>query len=376
VLALSGFALAAWLLIDHLQRAGEVGMVLLLVYWILTLPELGQQIAGVIHQYPTFRNIMLRLLEPLGAPDETDTVPGGTAPEPPTTAATAAAAGTADTAAEAAGGTGVSMCGVTVLAGGHVILQDINLEIEPGSHLAIVGPSGAGKSSLVGLLLGWHRAASGTLRVDGELLAGEVLRRLRQHTAWIDPAVQLWNRTFIENLRFGTGGNSPIPLSTVLAGADLYQVLERLPDGLQTMLGEGGGLVSGGEGQRVRLGRAMLRPGVRMTILDEPFRGLDRSLRHQMLARARELWQQATLICITHDVGETCDFERVVVMNEGKIVEDDSPSHLRNQPQSLYSRMLAAEQQVREQLWENPEWRLLTLANGRIEESREPEVQR
>ena len=77
------------------------------------------------------------------------------------------------------------------------------------------------------------------------------------------------------------------PLDQVLDAADLRDLLEKLPDGLQTQLGEGGALVSGGEGQRVRLGRGLLRPGARLVILDEPFRGLDRERRRELLARTR-----------------------------------------------------------------------------------------
>ena len=79
----------------------------------------------------------------------------------------------------------------------------------PGSHVAIVGPSGAGKSSLVGLLLGWHRAAAGRVLVDGEPLAAARLDRLRRETAWIDPEVRLWNRSLLENLLYGTHPADP-----------------------------------------------------------------------------------------------------------------------------------------------------------------------
>jgi ABC-type multidrug transport system fused ATPase/permease subunit len=94
--------------------------------------------------------------------------------------------------------------GVSVRVAGHTVLEGIDLRIEAVSHVAIVGHSGAGKSSLVGLLLGWHRPANGHILVDGELLHGQRLERLRQETAWVDPAVQLWNRSFLENLLYGT----------------------------------------------------------------------------------------------------------------------------------------------------------------------------
>src|SRR6266498_5440991 len=117
-------------------------------------------------------------------------------------------------------------------------------------------------------------------------------------------------------------------LGRAIGVADMRGVLEKLPDGLQTPLGEGGALVSGGEGQRVRLGRSLLRSGVRLVILDEPFRGLDRTTRQRLLTNVRRYWQDTTLLCITHDVGETQSFARVVVIEAGQIVEDAPPDVL------------------------------------------------
>jgi energy-coupling factor transporter ATP-binding protein EcfA2 len=94
-------------------------------------------------------------------------------------------------------------------------------------------------------------------------------------------------------------------------------VIERLPGGLAGGLGEGGGLVSGGEGQRVRLARALLRPRVRLAILDEPFRGLEGDLRRGLLAVARQRWRSATLLYVSHDIDSALGFERVVVVDGG-----------------------------------------------------------
>ena len=156
-------------------------------------------------------------------------------------------------------------------------------------------------------------------------LDGERLRSLRRVTAWVDPAVQLWNRSLLANLQYGNqdGDNA---IGNTLEEADLFGILERLPEGMQTALGEGGGLVSGGEGQRVRLGRALNRKDVRLAILDEPFRGLDRAKRRALLIQARVHWRDATMLCITHDVGETQAFERVLVIEDGRIVEDAAPA--------------------------------------------------
>src|SRR5262249_60698585 len=121
--------------------------------------------------------------------------------------------------------------------------------------------------------LAWDRGAAGAMLVGGEELRGTRMAPLRGETAWVDPAIQLWNRPLIDNLRYGAPEDGVSPLGAVIESADLRRVLEKLPDGLQTDLGEGGALGSGGEGQRVRLGRAMSRGHARLVILDEPFRG-------------------------------------------------------------------------------------------------------
>jgi ATP-binding cassette subfamily B protein len=359
VQSIAGFALAAWLLFDHLSYAGASGAVLLMVYWALNLPALGQEIALLAHQYPGARNVTLRLLEPLGAPEE-DAVceldPALSEQEP------------------RAAGVSLSLEKVSVRAAGHLILDEIDLRIPAGSHIAIVGPSGAGKSSLVGLLLGWHRAAEGRVLADGRELTAGRLARLRGETAWVDPSVQLWNRSLIDNLRYGNARSSALEISPVIEAADLRRVLENLPSGLQTTLGEGGGLVSGGEGQRVRFGRALLDADARLVILDEPFRGLDRERRRALLSRARDLWGDATLLCITHDIGETLEFERVLVLDKGRVVEDAPASELAAQPESLYRALLDAEEEVRAGMWSSSEWRRFVIDGGRLIEKRADEM--
>ena len=349
LLSLTGMGLAGLLLFGYLDRAGERLDVLLYVFWALNLPALGAGLAGAAQQYPSLRNVTLRLLEPLGAAEREVTAGEAAAPKPNATT-----------------GAQLELRGVSVRAAGHTILQDLELSVAPGEHLAVVGPSGAGKSTLVGLLLGWHRPAGGEVLVDGVDLDEDHLEQLRRQTAWVDPAVQLWNKSLLYNLKYGTAPGQHRSVARAMDRANLRRVLESLPQGLQTSLGEGGALVSGGEGQRVRLGRALLREGVRLVVLDEPFRGLDRAQRRELLARARAWWSDATLICVTHDVGETQGFERVVVVAQGRLVEDDAPSTLAQREGSTYRQMLDAEQQVREGLWSSAAWKRLWLEQGRV----------
>jgi ABC-type transport system involved in cytochrome bd biosynthesis fused ATPase/permease subunit len=173
-------------------------------------------------------------------------------------------------------------------------------------------------------------------------------------------------------LCYGVHGDAASPLGVIIEQAELRGVLERLPEGLQTPLGDGGGLVSGGEGQRVRWGRALLRPAVRLVILDEPFRGLDRAQHHGWLARARQLWCDATRFCITHDVGATQTFARVLVIDGGRLVEDGAPDVLVAQSCSRYRGILEAEATVHERLWSGPLWRRLYLEGGRLTDGPAP----
>jgi ABC-type bacteriocin/lantibiotic exporter with double-glycine peptidase domain len=355
-------AFAVWILFDYVGQGGEASGVLVLLYWVLRLPALGTEIAGITQQYPTLRNRVLRLLEPINAPEESEMWYGEQK-----VVVKPAALSIPNIALEKEGIV-IDMHDVIVQAGGHTILQNISMSISANEHIAIVGSSGAGKSSLVGLLLGWYHPANGSIFVDGELLQGERLHTMRKETAWVDPSVQIWNRSLHDNLYYGIRDTAAEPLDSIIEQAELLEVLNKLPEAEQTLLGEGGGLVSGGEGQRVRLGRAMLRPDVRLVILDEPFRGLDREKRRLLLERARCYWKDATLLFISHDVGDTQTFERVLVVEDGCIIEDDAPSTLRQNTASRYHTLLESEEAVRRGLWESAEWRHLWLEKGELHE--------
>ena len=345
-----GYGLVVMLLVSYLNQGGETASILLLAYWALNLPVLGLEIVRLAWRYPEQRNTTLRITEPLHALEEKDAAPahdGGDAVVTPPPA--------------------IRIENATVRAAGHLILEAIDVSIEAGSHVAVVGPSGSGKSSLFGLLLGWHFPDEGRVSIDGSILSGERLDALREKTAWVDPAVQLWNRSLVDNLRYGNGNGAKASLMTIVEQAELRSVLEMLPEGHQTKLGDGGGLVSGGEGQRVRLARAFMRPNVSLALLDEPFRGLGRGQRATLLRRARELWSDATLLCITHDVSETEGFDRVLVMEGGRLVEDGAPAALAEDTSSRYRALLDSERELMK-LWSEKTWRRFEIEDGKVVE--------
>ena len=219
---------------------------------------------------------------------------------------------------------------------------------------------------MIGLLLGWHRLAIGRLLVDGTELTEDTLDALRRKTAWVDPAIQIWNKSFLDNLNYSSQDSDLVRTASAIDSSHLRGVLQKLPHGLQTPLGEGGALLSGGEGQRVRLGRALVQSNVRLALLDEPFRGMDRDQRTTLLSDARKHWKDVTLLCVTHDVSETLSFDRVLVIENGKIHEDDHPARLADKP-SRYRELLEAERLVRDRMWTNKQWRHIRIENGNVE---------
>ena len=353
---LLSYGLMALLLLVYALRGGHSANLLLFFYWGFTLDRLALEFMVMIFTYLGQQSKALRFLELLNAPKEPDLAPSSEGEE------------MSREPVSQAKGIEIEFVAVNVEIAKRTVLCDINLTIEAGSQIAIVGSSGAGKSTLVGLLMGWHFPTTGKILVDGKILSYDVLQTLRTQIAWVDPAIQLWNRSLLDNLHYGTQGARRVGAS-IIKQADLLGVLERLPKGLQTPLGQEGRFLSGGEGQRVRFGRALGRPDARLVILDEPFRGLDREKRRTLLARARRYWPQATVICVTHDISMTQDFERVLVIENGQIIEDSAPSALMAQPSSRYRALLSTEEAIREKLWRDERWRRLWLEEGQLLEN-------
>jgi len=353
-------AFAIQIVFQYIKYSGEASGVLLLVYWIMKLPVIIENLTNMLQQYPIQRNRLIRLLEIIHSKEDTDlwydNDDCGLLKNQDSE--TTVGSGRKDSNVR------IVMNNVSVNAGGHVILKDIDLKISQGEHIAIVGPSGAGKSSLVGLLLGFHRPFCGTIRVDDQLLHGKHLKSLRKDTAWLDPSIQLWNRSMSYNLFYGNRIDQPS--EKILADADLNDILNHLPQGMNTVLGENGGLLSGGEGQRVRLGRAMLRSDVRLAVLDEPFRGLDRDTRQELLKKARDHWKNATLLFISHDIQESISFDRVIVVEHAKIIENDHPGHLLKRSTSRYRSLYEAEQNLHKNLWRKDHWKRWLLKKGEL----------
>lgn len=350
-------SMVVWLVLSYLERVREPSGVLLLIYWALNLPLIAEEFVLALRQYPSLRTRTSRLLEPVSATEPVS------ASEPLAPAAPAPQPGSEPQGERR----GVELCfdDVSVVASGRAVLAGLSVTIPAGSEVAIVGRSGAGKSSFVGTLLGWHAAATGQIRVDAAPLDAPVLDALRRQTAWVDPEVTLWNGSLYDNVMYGADGAAP-PLARCIDDADLGRLLSSLPDGLQSELGEAGGSIAGGEGQRVRLARALMRRQARLVILDEPFRGLEREQRQRLLERARAWWRGATLLFVTHDVAHALDFERVLVMDQGRLIEDGPPEVLASREGSAFAELLAADAATRAALPGSTSWQRLVMVDGKV----------
>ncbi len=354
--SICGFSLAVWLMFLHSNQFASAGSALLVAYWALSLPTLGEQVIKLVKQLPMHRSVALRLLEPLTAPEEDGLDHDSSESKINQT-------GSAEPC-----GVRINFDNVSVVGGGRTILSNLDADIPAGCHVGIVGVSGAGKSTLLSLLLGWNRAAEGNVRIDNQVLTTQQLHWLRSVTAWVDPSTQLWNRSLASNLTYGTELESTSDIGDILDPTDLTSMLQRLPEGFQTKLGESGCLLSGGEGQRVRFARAVLHKQIRLAILDEPFRGLDRGTRRRLLTEARGFWKHATLLCVTHDVSETKQFDRVMVVEDGLLIEYGEPQQLMQQSESRYSALLAAQIHTDDKIWNGRDWTRYSLQGGQLQQ--------
>jgi ATP-binding cassette subfamily B protein len=301
----------------------------------------------VVQQYPMVKNIILRLQEPLcsaedpveeAIPDESDDPPKGMEIE----------CKNADFSVE-----------------GEPILDNVNIHIKPGTHLAIVGTSGAGKSTFISSLLGFAKLDRGDMLINGKPIDPQVIATVRKHSTWLDPQVYLFKNTIIENITYGNCHTGH--MGTVLDEANLWPLIEGLPDSIHTECGEAGSQLSGGEGQRIRLARALNKPDVTLALLDEPFRGLDKPTRQLLMKTVRQKWKDITIICVIHDVSEAMQFDQVAVLEEGQVIEQGTPTELLQQNGSLV-RLLNHETSVASQWLNSPKWRRVSVHEGRIVE--------
>ncbi len=219
-------------------------------------------------------------------------------------------------------------------------LAGIDLVLAPGRTVALVGPSGAGKSTLAALLLRFADPTTGRITVGGTPLTELDARAWRRLVAWVPQAPHLFAGTVAENIRLGRPEASDAEVVEALRAAQAVDLLEVLPEGIDTPIGEGGARLSGGQAQRIALARALLKDAP-VLVLDEATSHLDPELEARLAAATRRLLRGRTALVIAHRLATVRDADEVVVLDRGRIVERGTHAELLARG-GLYSRLAAA----------------------------------
>jgi ATP-binding cassette subfamily B protein len=307
VFILSMFAFGMWLI-----EAGEisVGSLVMVIMIVLALEQrmffLGQSMTQAVSFYGQVSEGLKELLEPHEIVDRTDAQP---------LKVTKAAIEFRDL--------DFSYRGKRVFKG------DFNLRIEGGEKVGLVGHSGAGKSTLVSLLLRRFQLHGGSIEIDGQGVDDITLGSLRRAIAFVPQSTSLFHRSIVENIRYGRldASDEEVVEAAKLAQADSF--IQELPESYDTKVGERGVMLSGGQRQRISVARAVLR-NAPILLLDEATSALDSVSEAAIQEALVGLMRDKTVIAIAHRLSTLRAMDRIVIVENGRIVEDGSHDELVN----------------------------------------------
>jgi ATP-binding cassette subfamily B protein/subfamily B ATP-binding cassette protein MsbA len=210
---------------------------------------------------------------------------------------------------------------------GRAIVQDLSLEVKVGETIAIVGSTGAGKSTLVSLLLRFFDPWQGRVLLDGVDIREVQLKSLRSGVALVLQEPFLLPMSIAENIAYGDPTASPERIIAAAKTANAHSFIERLPEGYDTVIGERGSTLSGGEKQRIAIARALLKDAP-ILILDEPTSALDAQTEASLMEALERLMEGRTTFIIAHRLSTIKGADRIVVLEQGRMVEVGSHQEL------------------------------------------------
>lgn len=209
------------------------------------------------------------------------------------------------------------------------VFSGLNIEIPAGQRVGLVGHSGAGKSTLINLLQRFYDIQSGVVRIDGQNIAAVTQASLRRNIAVIPQDTSLFHRTIMENIRYGRLEAGDEEVMAAAGKAHARGFIAELPDGFDTYVGERGVKLSGGQRQRIAIARAILKDAP-ILILDEATSALDSESEKEIQAALETLMRDKTVIAIAHRLSTIQHLDRLLVMEDGRIVEDGTHAALVN----------------------------------------------
>jgi ABC-type multidrug transport system, ATPase and permease components len=217
------------------------------------------------------------------------------------------------------------------------IFQELNLEIASGQRIGLVGRSGSGKTTITRLLLRFSDVQNGEIAIDGQNIKDVTQESLRKNIAYVPQETTLFHRTIRENIAYGKPEATDAEIVSAAKKANAWEFIKDLPKGLDTLTGERGVKLSGGQRQRVAIARAILKDAP-ILVLDEATASLDTESEKMIQEALSRLMKGRTSIVIAHRLSTVAELDRIIVLDDGTIIEDDTHANL-IESDGIYSKL-------------------------------------